>query len=98
MTYFPPQTGPRSSTAERLAAIRMTESERRQAMEYLQQGERFAEFVLARMRGVRQLVVMARRDIATPVRGLKALLARARGDRAAPPRRRRTRTPRARAT
>jgi hypothetical protein len=98
MTYFPQQTGPRSPTAERLAAIRMTESERRQAMEYLQQGERFAEFVVARMRGVRQLVAMARRGIATSVRGLKALFARARGDRAAPPPRRRTRTPRARAT
>jgi hypothetical protein len=84
MTYFPQQTGPRSPTAERLDEIRMTESERRHAMEYLQQGERFAEFVLARMRDARQLSVMARRGIAAPVRSLKALFARARRGRAAP--------------
>jgi len=84
MTYFPQQPGARSPTAERLDAIRMTESERRYAMEYLQQGERFAEFVLARMRDARQLTALARRGIATPVRSLKALFARARRDRAAP--------------
>jgi hypothetical protein len=97
MTYVQKQSGRLSPTAERLDEVRMTETERRHALEYLQQGERFAEFIVARVHDGQRLRATAGRGIAVLVRGLTALIGRTRHDRAKPGRRR-TRAPRAGAT
>jgi hypothetical protein len=80
--------------AERLDQVRMTETERMHAREYLEQGERVAEFIVARVRNGRQLGAKAWRGSGVLFQDLKALIARARHGRPAPHQRRRTRTPR----
>jgi hypothetical protein len=95
MTSVRERSGHLSPIAEQLGQVRMTETERKHALEYLQRGERVAEFILARVRDGRQLRAKVWRGSAVLVRGLKALIARTRHDRATPHRQRRTRTPRA---
>jgi hypothetical protein len=81
-------------TAKRLDQVHMTKTERMHALQYLEQGERVAEFIVARVRNGRQLGAKAWHGSWVLVRALKAFIASARHDRPAPHQRRRTRTPR----
>lgn len=61
MTYISQQPPRRSRTQDQLDRIPMSDAERRQAKAALEQGERVAEFVVARLDELRRLTAAARR-------------------------------------
>lgn len=76
MIHFLQAPARRSSTAERLDDIRMTNGERRQAKAHLQQGERFADIVHGVTQDIGRFIAAVRAGGISLARSLKALLAK----------------------